>query len=311
MENLKQYLLDLELVKDNYYLDCYIKLIQDNIGMHTIKYETQKHHIVPKYYFISKSLNIDNSSENIITLLYQDHILAHYYLALCSYNEKYFYSNMTFLNYSLSRKNKDNMIDIETFLPLLPDLQEKYKISMHEQREEKHRRFLEKKAKELEIWISEKHECACCHKIMTEKYGSGKYCCKKCACTHPHTEETKKLLSDFTRSGVCGMKGRNWSEKSRQAHLKAISEYHEKNKYRNMTKDGIDIRVSISEVNRYLDNGFIIGQSSKKGKPAWNKGLTKEMDSRVAKNTEARNITMLERYGTLDGNIFRKSKKGN
>lgn len=308
MKNLKEYLLELELVKDNCYLDAYVKLVQDNEDTQGIKYETQKHHIIPKYYFVSRNLIVDNSINNIVTLLYKDHILAHYYLALCSYDERYFYSNMTFLNHSLSRKNKEKILDIESLLPLLTELQEKYKIQMQKMRKERHEKFLEKKARELEIWLSEKHTCEHCHKIMTEKYGTGKYCCKKCACTHPHTEETKKLLSELSKKGVCGMKGKSWSEESRQAHVKAINEYHKNHKYRHMTKEGIDIHVPIEEVDKYINDGFIIGETSKKGKSPWNKGLTKE-DPRVAKYAEARNITMMKKYGTLDGNIFRKKKE--
>lgn len=40
--------------------------------------------MLPKCYFISKGLNIDNSKENLVNLLYKDHILGHYYLCLCT-----------------------------------------------------------------------------------------------------------------------------------------------------------------------------------------------------------------------------------
>jgi len=42
-------------------------------------------------------------------------------------------------------------------------------------------------------------------------------------------------------------------------------------------------------------------------KPAWNKGLTKE-DPRVAKNSEARNSTMIDKYGSLSYNNSEKRK---
>ena len=34
---------------------------------------------------------------------------------------------------------------------------------------------------DLQKWISEQHKCEKCGKIMTEYYGSGRFCCKSCA----------------------------------------------------------------------------------------------------------------------------------
>ena len=45
-------------------------------------------------------------------------------------------------------------------------------------------------------------------------------------------------------------------------------------------------------------------------KPAWNKGLTKD-DPRVAKNIDARNATMIDKYGTLSYNNSEKRKQTN
>ena len=38
-----------------------------------------------------------------------------------------------------------------------------------------------KKQQELQQWISEKHKCEKCGKVMIEKYASGRFCCKECA----------------------------------------------------------------------------------------------------------------------------------
>ena len=37
------------------------------------------------------------------------------------------------------------------------------------------------KKNKLEQWISEKHTCEYCGKIMTEYYGSGRFCCRACS----------------------------------------------------------------------------------------------------------------------------------
>ena len=44
-------------------------------------------------------------------------------------------------------------------------------------------------------WIEEKHVCAYCGKLMTEKYGSGKFCSRACANSHTYTEEVKQRMS--------------------------------------------------------------------------------------------------------------------
>lgn len=48
----------------------------------------------------------------------------------------------------------------------------------------------------------------------------------------------------------------------------------------------------------------------KRTKPAWNKGLTKD-DPRVSKNIDARNATMINRYGSLSYNNSDKRKQTN
>ena len=47
------------------------------------------------------------------------------------------------------------------------------------------------KEKKFEQWVSEQHTCDRCGKIMTEKYGSGRFCSKSCACSREHSEEEK------------------------------------------------------------------------------------------------------------------------
>ena len=47
----------------------------------------------------------------------------------------------------------------------------------------------------INIWISEKHECERCGKIMTEKFGSGRFCSKSCANKKEHSNATKIKIS--------------------------------------------------------------------------------------------------------------------
>lgn len=82
--DLKSVLKGLDCFIDNEYLDLYIKLIIKNQNNSIIKHKTNNHHIIPKAYYKFKNLPIDNSNENICTLVYTDHIKAHYYLLHCT-----------------------------------------------------------------------------------------------------------------------------------------------------------------------------------------------------------------------------------
>lgn len=96
-QDLKTKLLSTNYFTDNEYLDLYCELIINNLETKKEKDKTQCHHILPKCYFTSINQPIDNSKENLVNLLYIDHILAHYYLCLCSIEGfKYKLSNALF-----------------------------------------------------------------------------------------------------------------------------------------------------------------------------------------------------------------------
>ena len=108
MEKIKQKLLDSNLYLDNEYLDKYCHLMM-KYDIKPIKFETQQHHILPKHYFIDNNLSIDNSNDNIKTLWYKDHILAHYYLAGCSKDSQEKINNIWAIRYVLNGKNIEDL----------------------------------------------------------------------------------------------------------------------------------------------------------------------------------------------------------
>lgn len=58
-----------------------------------------------------------------------------------------------------------------------------------------------KKDKPITQWIEEKHVCERCGKVMTEKYGSGRFCCRSCANARHHSEDTKqKIKASFHKT---------------------------------------------------------------------------------------------------------------
>lgn len=84
MQELKEKLLSLDVFEDNEYLDFYCDLIEKNRNTKREKFKTQKHHIIPRCYFKYKNLKIDNSKNNLVDLIYANHVMAHYYLCLCT-----------------------------------------------------------------------------------------------------------------------------------------------------------------------------------------------------------------------------------
>lgn len=53
---------------------------------------------------------------------------------------------------------------------------------------------LQRKEK-LNAWCAETHVCETCGKLMTEKFGSGRFCSRACANTRTHSESTKLKIS--------------------------------------------------------------------------------------------------------------------
>ena len=51
------------------------------------------------------------------------------------------------------------------------------------------------KEQKLEQWKKEEHRCECCGKIMTDFYGSGRFCSQSCANSRKHSQETKEKIS--------------------------------------------------------------------------------------------------------------------
>lgn len=116
----KELLLNTNCVEDNEYLDKYLDIINKDIGH--IKYKTQKHHIIPQgFYKRHPELTPINDTVN---LYHKDHVLAHYYLALCSINEDFRWINELAFYYLTNKKYLD-ITEIE-LIKTLPEYQRLY-----------------------------------------------------------------------------------------------------------------------------------------------------------------------------------------
>ena len=55
--------------------------------------------------------------------------------------------------------------------------------------------YANQKEEKLAKWIAEQHQCARCGKVMTEYYGSGKFCSRSCANSNLQSSLTRDLIS--------------------------------------------------------------------------------------------------------------------
>lgn len=120
---IKERLLNFGVFEVNEYFQKYVDLINTNINRPVEKFITNKHHIIPKCYYIKKNLEIDNSKFNIVNLKYTDHILAHYYLCLFTTDEYLKYSGVNAIKHIMGMKYfpKDE-VDIIKQLPYYEEL---------------------------------------------------------------------------------------------------------------------------------------------------------------------------------------------
>lgn len=103
--NIKEELLKCKIVVDNEYLDEYVSIVENNLLTRREVSKTNKHHIIPRYFYKSNGIDVNNSSDNVVNLLYVDHIKAHYYLAKCSSTEEYEAFNVHSIRYLLNGKD--------------------------------------------------------------------------------------------------------------------------------------------------------------------------------------------------------------
>lgn len=81
---LEQRLLSTGLVTQSSYLTKYCELL---LTKSLANYDSSKanyHHAIPRMYFVDNNIEVDNSEDNLFILLYKDHVLAHYYLAMAA-----------------------------------------------------------------------------------------------------------------------------------------------------------------------------------------------------------------------------------
>lgn len=126
MINVYSTLSSLDYFIDNEYLKLYSSLIERNTRTQVRRKQTNKHHIIPKCWFKLKHIPINNELNNLVNLPYREHVLAHYYLCLCT-EDPFKYGNELALACLLNRK-KLSAVDKRLLesLPLYNNIYEDY-----------------------------------------------------------------------------------------------------------------------------------------------------------------------------------------
>ena len=200
-EELKEKLLKLDVCKDNEYLDKYVELIISNNNTVKQKGKTQRHHIIPRYYYKENKLTVDNSSNNLVNLLYKDHILGHCYLCLCAKTDFGVYSNFVTLSYIFG-----NALTIQNMTNII--YEEIKNLDAYQQAYEKYTEIEHKYNCMNDKDVYNKH-----NKIMKSDKVRGKISStmkQKAEAGELFTEEHRKHLSEAARRRSC--KGTNMKE---------------------------------------------------------------------------------------------------
>lgn len=126
MMSLKSRLLSHEGFIDNEHLDSYVRLVERNRRTLKRSRSTNLHHVVPRSWYKLHNQEVDNSLPNLVNLQYRDHVLAHYYLCLCT-AEQLKYANELALLLLISRKklNASEKLLVQG-LPLYNNIYEDY-----------------------------------------------------------------------------------------------------------------------------------------------------------------------------------------
>lgn len=282
----KEYLLNHNCFIQNEYFEKYLDLIVSNQLTSVEKFRTQSHHIIPIAYFVKNGIDIDNSQQNRVTLLYKDHILAHYYLALsgtdeykASFAEAFMFlvKRISIISDSTKPSSyiKDNIeiAQLKEELPMYQFLYEYVKKSQH---------LLNKGGKWMNNGKTQRYvRPSDMEKLFNEGFIVGKL---------PVTDRTKELMRK-NKTNI-GRKVVNNGSANKFVAADKVSEYlatgwklgrYDKETFRN--------RVMSEETRAKISAG-------KQGSTPWNKGKTKFTDERILK------------YSTSQGGIDSQFKSG-
>ena len=266
---LKEKLLSLGIVENNEYLDKYVELIESNRETKREKFKTQKHHIIPKYYYKTNHLVVDNSKSNVVEVSYKNHILLHYYLALCSIDIYKYKSYHSFLYLYKIINNRNEIIDKNNLIIEISKLE--YFDCLYQEDKK-----LESKNLAGGKWMTNDKTQQYVRSDRIQYFESLGYHIGKL----PFSEKQYEALAKIQKKNIGTHHTKEWNDNISNA-----------NKGRKLSKESIE-KIS----------------NSLKGNVPWNKGLTKD-DERVAKNIANGFSKTQYKKGDIPWNLGKKWSK--
>lgn len=258
MNELKCKLLGIGIVKDNEYLDKYCELVINNKDTAYKIHKTQSHHIIPRYYYKNNDPTLDKDVNNKVNLLYKDHILAHYYLALCSSSTQLMSKNVSAVHKMTNITHTDfegSPIEFFKGLDKYQELYEKYSVYQGD-------RLRGKKQ-------TSEHIAQRIHKNTGQKRSS----------------ETKKKMGDWQRGKPKSEKARSNMKKAQIEYAKRETEEHKRNRVlkANQTKANWSDEYKANLSKRLSDamRGRVASEQERLNKSIAMKGKSKSLEHRI------------------------------
>lgn len=109
----------------NDYLSKYCQLVERN-RRRPRRGTTNSHHIIPRFWFKMMSIPVDNTLSNLVNLEYREHVLAHYYLCLCTTGKLQYANELALICLSTRKKLNPSEKQLVQQLPLYNNIYENY-----------------------------------------------------------------------------------------------------------------------------------------------------------------------------------------
>lgn len=275
---LKNLLLATELLYDNEYLDKYCTLCLHNLETKRQAYKTNIHHVIPvAFYRIKYNINerraaevIANNDQNNfkINLLFKDHLLAHYYLAMSAKGNRAV-ASMTGAIEFLTGHTKISLRELNLSENELLIYQTKYEESLREKiKEVAHKNTGKKRSEET--------------KVKQSKAALGK---AKSLEARKHMSEAKKGTK-LTEEIKAKISASNKGRKQPWAGRKQSKEEIEKRRQKMLGhKTSDETRAKISQANKGKKRCIEVKKRLSdlhKGKSAWNKGVPSNIKGKIS-----------------------------
>lgn len=270
IQNLKQFLVSSGVAVENEFLTRYINLLENRRYQEHEIFKTQCHHIIPKFVYKLRNEDVDDSLDNKVWLYYSEHVLAHYYLAMCASSQRLRDGNLCAVRQVIYGVNEKT--DEQLLINSLPEIQEIYQQCKH--------------ITCLRDDTPEKISVAIRGRKYIYNAESDVYrCCKG--------EELEQLLS----TGLWVLKHPSLSKDTCNVISSKLTGR------RTMNKDDVTCTVAPEQIDEYLANGWVFGNPKLAGRRGHARGKTTVIKDGVCKYIELDELDKYLQLGWTKGNV--------